>query len=106
MSADDDNKRCALNSLREDVETKYKEAQNYEKWTVNLRQIYLLGLFSRILAEINDETLSKMRGDYEYKELVHKIKRAPFLIPNNPVYEYYRERIIQIAQKIERNLTS
>ncbi|CAG8734618.1 2434_t:CDS:2, partial [Dentiscutata erythropus] len=59
-----DNMRPALNGLREDVGTKCKEDQNYEKWMFNLRQIYLLGHFSRIHAEINDETLFKMQ-DYE-----------------------------------------
>ncbi|CAG8609684.1 3753_t:CDS:2, partial [Dentiscutata heterogama] len=96
----DDNKRRALNSLREYVRTKYNEAQNYAKWMFNLRKIYLLGLFSRIHGEISDETLFKMREYYEYRNLKIEIKYNPFLVQD---WQQYKSRILQIAQGIDMN---
>ncbi|CAG8725574.1 7076_t:CDS:1 [Dentiscutata erythropus] len=101
----DDNKQCALNSLREDVGKKYEETQNYENWMFNLHQIYL-GLFSRFHAEIDEETLFKMQEyyDYEYKKLKIEIESNPFLVQD--WQQYYKSRILQIAQRIYNNLTS
>ncbi|CAG8741677.1 460_t:CDS:2 [Dentiscutata erythropus] len=102
----DDNMRRALNNLRKDVGNKYKETKNYEKWMFNLRQFYLRGQddhFSRLHAEINRETLFKMQEDYEYKKLKTEIQCNPFLVQD---WQQYKSRILQIAQRIDRNLTS
>ncbi|CAG8734589.1 2431_t:CDS:2 [Dentiscutata erythropus] len=56
-----------------------------------------------IHAEINDETLFKIRGDYEYNELEHEIKRDFFLVQG---YLYCDSRILQAAQRFDMNLTS
>ncbi|CAG8812899.1 4400_t:CDS:1 [Dentiscutata erythropus] len=102
----DDNMRRALNNLRKDVGRKYKETKNYEKWMFNLRQFYLRGqddLFSRLHAEINREILFKLQEDYEYKKLKIEVQCNPFLVQD---WQKYKSRILQIAQRIDRNLTS
>ncbi|CAG8725582.1 7077_t:CDS:2, partial [Dentiscutata erythropus] len=95
-SANDNMRRA----LREDVEKKYKEAQHYEKWMLNLRQSYLIKRYNSFLklhAKINKETLSMMQKDHEYKRLKTEVQSNPFLALD---LQQYKSRILQIAQKI------
>ncbi|CAG8550697.1 22042_t:CDS:2 [Dentiscutata erythropus] len=104
MNADDDNKRCALNSLREDAEEKYEEVQNYGQWMFNLRLIYL-GLFSRFHYEIGIDkaTFLKMQGDSQYEKLKIEIKNNPFLVHDNQ--QDYKDKLSEIAEKVNYNIT-
>ncbi|CAG8720164.1 8148_t:CDS:10 [Dentiscutata erythropus] len=42
-----------------------------------------------------------MKKDSEYNEMEHEIKHAPFLIPKNPVYEFYGLKIAQVMEAMK-----
>ncbi|CAG8770607.1 1008_t:CDS:1 [Dentiscutata erythropus] len=82
--------RCELNNLRKDIGKKYEEAQNYKKWMFDLCQNYRKELFSRFHVEINEKIMNT-------KDL-----RMKLILQDR--YEQYKSRILQIAQRINRNL--